>query len=121
MSWLLTALICIAVIEIVLRMPLARLADEARDVLHRSQHTLRSDAISDHWKEKVLLVYARKLFACTLQLAFIILAIGSLVVCLIWLADQLVAESAEFVLSWRGLLYSTLFATAYVKLRRSLA
>lgn len=119
MSWLLTALICAVLIEIVCRLPLASLAAEIREVARKSQHTVLSRAISDHWKEKALLVYAGRLLSCSLRLAMALAGIGAVLVSLTALFDYLGANCAELLLSWTGILYSTVVATAYFALRRS--
>ena len=67
------ALGSIAFIEVFLRLPVPRLMHALAENAKKAMQVIRSTAISDHWKEKVLPRYAGKIFARTLLISFYLL------------------------------------------------
>ena len=83
-------------------------------------HTVSSPHISDHWKEKVMLVYAKKSFTSTLRLAGIMLIFMALVLIPVFAVDhfKLTNQSVFLLLSTaKGLTVSTVLAISYFWLR----
>jgi hypothetical protein len=124
MVYLAVALITIVAVELFMRMPLARLARELATVLHKVTRVITSRAISDHWKEKVLLRYAGGIALITLKIGAIIGAIGLAVFVLCLLADMLpgvAPSSIEVFASWSGIGLATVVSTIYYLARSRLA
>ena len=69
MTWILTTVLCVILVEIVFRIPLPAVISEMRIVSRKALHTLGAKSVSDHWKEKVMLSYAGSLFTSTMKLA----------------------------------------------------
>lgn len=59
--------------ELLLCLPLRTYAQHISKLLQRIFKTLRSSRISDHWKEQVMLVYARRLLRYSLVLPVLLL------------------------------------------------
>ncbi|KAA9132661.1 sulfotransferase [Marinihelvus fidelis] len=89
---------CIAAVELFLRWPFIARIEAVNRVSHRVLDTVRSERISDHWKEQVLPRYAGRILLASLQLA------GLLV---LWLA----AVSAVYVLVAAAISRDWAFAT----------
>lgn len=116
----LLAVLCIVVVEIALRLPLAAIAARAQATATKALRTMRAPGVSDHWKERVMLAYAATMLGCTLRLAAMLALIFG-VVGLLALGFEMVAPGfGEFLLGLTGLALSLVFATAYVSLRRRL-
>lgn len=120
MTWLLTAILCVMLIELMMRLPLPAAVSGISTVSAKALHVLTARGISDHWKEKVLLAYARNLFIATLKLAGLLLMVAAVALGLILVFDGLGTGTGEFIGSVPGLLYSTAVATGYFLLRRRL-
>lgn len=59
--------------ELFLRLPLLSTVGHLQKLTHRIFKTIGSPRISDHWKERVLLIYARQLLSYSLALLILIL------------------------------------------------
>jgi len=120
MTWLLTAVLCIVVVEIVVRLPFKNVFSQISRAVQKSLRIVKSKTISDHWKEKVMLAYAGSLFAATMALAGLMLAVGAVVFFLIGAFDYFGTETGEFIVSWVGIVYSVVVATVYVRVRMNI-
>jgi hypothetical protein len=118
MNWLLTTGLCVLLIEIVVRLPLGAVLSRINLVSRKALHTLSARSISDHWKEKVLLAYAGVLFVSTMKLAGYLLAVGSVALFLIFVAERLGATVQDFLTSWVGIVFSLVVATLHVMARK---
>lgn len=106
-------------IEIVVRMPLATVGAEINAAVSKSLHTITSKSISDHWKEKVVLVYACRLLTATFKLTGLLLAIAAIALALIYAFDRFAGASVgSFIVTWIGILFSVLVATVYFAVRK---
>ena len=118
MAWILLFIGTIIVVECFIRSPLSRLALGLVDLLKKIMGVLRSSSISDHWKEKVLPVYAGRLFLNSISLFFwVVLALLPLVV-IAWLASMIEVPLYSLLSSLTGVAVSTLIAIGYVFLTR---
>jgi len=121
MMWLLTGATAVVFVEVVLALPIlprvAALAAIARQV----QRVVVSPRISDHWKQKTLVIYSRRLLQGTLSVAaLLLLATGLLAAWSLALAQSLDDGFVAFSLSPTGLACATAFALAYVCVRSRL-
>jgi hypothetical protein len=120
MNWLLASIICIILIEFVVRIPLPSVTSDINTVVRKALRILGAKSVSDHWKEKVILSYAATLFLSTLKLTGLLLAIGAVAVLLISTFDYFGAEVGNFLISWAGILFTIVMASAYFTIRKML-
>ena len=99
-------------------MPLATVISEIETVSRKALHTLAAKSVSDHWKEKVMLVYACSLFKSTMKLCGFLVTVGAVVALLMFGFDFFGAPIGDFILSWIGMLFSIVAATTYFTIRK---
>lgn len=117
MQWLLAALAGIAFVELLLRLPFFPTLGKFGRLLSRVSAVIRSERISDHWKEKVLPRYAFSMLRATLIVAAcLIAAFLPFMVCAA-IAQMIGVPFLAFSMSWLGIAFITLVALAYAKLR----
>ncbi|SON56849.1 hypothetical protein HDIA_3308 [Hartmannibacter diazotrophicus] len=120
MNWLLTAILCVLLVELAVRLPLAGAVLGVSGASKRAARVLRAKAISDHWKEKAMGAYARATFASTLKLAGLLIVILAIAFALVLLFEQISSGFESFILGWWGIGFSLVFATLYFSLRKVL-
>ena len=54
MTWLLTTVLCVFLVEIFVRLPLPAVISRINVIGRKALRTLGAKSVSDHWKEKVL-------------------------------------------------------------------
>ena len=118
MNWVLSTVLCIILIEFVLRVPLPAILADISSVGRKAMHTLGAKSVSDHWKEKVMLAYASKLFLSTMKLAGYFVAFAIIATLIIFAFDYLGASVGDFIVSWPGILFSFVIATIYIMIRK---
>ena len=124
MSYLAVCLICIAAIELFIRLPFLKHVKRLTEVGRKSSWVLGSKRISDHWKEKVLQRYSRDMAVCSIALGFYLAIVLGVVTVLAIAYDTVVhpdTPALEYLMSVEGLLLATAFAFLYVFLRKRLA
>lgn len=118
MTWLLATLGLVLCVELLLRMPLATNLKKSASVAVKAGKVLRSKSISDHWKEKVLLIYSREIFRAALtSFAFLLLALTPLTV-IAWSADMAGLSLFNLLFSPLGIAGCTLIITVYLLSRK---
>ena len=120
MEYLIIAVVSVLAVELFLKLPVRQAVDDLWQVSKKASHTVMSPHISDHWKEKVMLVYARQAFTNTLKLAAIILISVALILLPVVIVDYLkLAEQPVLALlgTTKGLVASTVIAAGYFWLR----
>lgn len=119
MNGLVAVIGAVVFVELLMYLPVAAEARRLARVGARAQQVLRSSRISDHWKEKVLLRYARDLLRASLCLTVLIFSAAAP---LLVVAALLQWAGVTAALSWLsspvGLLICTLMGTAWGLLRR---
>jgi len=110
--------LCIILVEFAIRLPFPKIISEISEVARKAVHILVAKSVSDHWKEKVMLAYARCLLMSTVKLAGILIAVISLAFLLIFVFDYLGGEVGAFIISWGGILFTMLVATIYFSIRK---
>lgn len=103
------------------RVPFAKYIAALTGTSGRAIRIMRSKNISDHWKEIVLLRYARDTFIGTVKLGSLLIGCAMLLVVPALLLDRLVAPSPSVlnaIASMPGLLVMTMSSLIYVTLRR---
>ena len=81
----------------------------------KSLKVLRSERISDHWKEKIIPTYAWRLMKLALQILMIIMFIFAIFI----LVDVYLDGFIEITLSLSGLFISIIFVIIYSWVRRT--
>ena len=117
MTWILTTIFCIVLVEIVIRIPFLKVLLEINTISRKALFALGAKSVSDHWKEKVMLAYAGLLFSSTMKLAGFMIVIGVTAILLIFLFDFFGVTIVDFIVSWVGILFSLVVATVYFKIR----
>ena len=118
MNWILTLALCVVLIEFIVHIPFIDIFLEIFVVAQKALHIFGAKSVSDHWKEKVMLVYAGKLFVSTVKLATFLMLIGIFAIMLIFSVDYFGFEIGNFIVTWFGILYSIIIATIYLKIRK---
>jgi len=121
MTWILTAVLCIILVEVMVRAPLQSVISEISTVARKALHVLGAKSVSDHWKEKVILAYAGSLFMSTIKLAGLLVAIGAIAILLLSIFEYSGVRISDFITSWTGILFSLLVAMAYYTMRKFFA
>ena len=90
-------------------------------ILKKTKNVISSKHISDHWKERVIPHYARKLMANSLMVfLFILIAIGPIMLFNFIGSTIFHVHLLEFLVSFPGLIVSTSFAAGYFMVRKVL-
>lgn len=117
MEWVFAAVSGIVFVELFLRLSVA---EKAKNLLHTGKKVtsvIASKKISDHWKEKVVLQYALRMFLGTLQLAALLIISFLPILFLVWLDHLLNFSFLDFMQTITGILFTTVIAVVYAKLK----
>ncbi|HOP48065.1 MAG TPA: hypothetical protein PK874_10425 [Desulfobacteraceae bacterium] len=112
-SWFIIIICCIATVEILL---ISKLFLTVRDMVVVYQKIfliIRSNIISDHWKEKVLPAYARLIFRRSLSLVFTLIFIFSPFIAAVFITAPFNFNISTILSSPAGLIGTTFFAVLY--------
>lgn len=123
MIYLATLVVAVVAAELLLRLPWQRQLGDLALHARKAARVLLSHRISDTWKERVLLYYARRMLAASLGLAAVLLAVAVAVTGIPWLVDQLTGgegRAVAFLWSVDGLLLVTVAALLHVLARKRL-
>jgi hypothetical protein len=116
--WGLLVLGTIFVVESFLRLPFLSRVKSLKILLDKISWVLKSSSVSDHWKEKILPVYAWQLFTNSIVL-FALVFIGILpMILLATLAELFNIPLLPLISSLPGILASTVLAVIYIFVKR---
>lgn len=118
---LLSALLCLLLVEAALRLPFGRALSRAVRTGERARRVLASRRISEHWKEKAVGAYAGRLIGATLALAVMIAALAAGFLGGAIALEALKTGAFGLLLGWPGIVYCTAVAGAWVLVRRRAA
>ena len=118
MNWILTLPFCALLVELVMRLPFGTHLRRLQRSSSRAMHVVSAKAVSDHWKEKAMGAYARQTFLATAMVAALLVLVLGLAGILVIGIDQVSAGFQSFILSWAGIGFTLVAATAYVMLRK---
>jgi len=118
MTWVLTTILCIILVETMARLPFGAAISQIVWISRKATRTLGAKFVSDHWKEKVLLAYAVSLFLATIKLAGYLFIVGAIAFVLIFISDKYGAMVSDFLSHWPGILYSMIVASVYFAARK---
>lgn len=117
MNWFLTAILCVLLVELALRLPFASTISEVIRSIEKAFHVIRAKAVSDHWKEKALAAYAQITFFSSIKLAGLLVVLLTIAAGLVVALGQISGGFESFILGWRGISFSIVFASLYFKVR----
>lgn len=118
MNWVLAVVLCILTIEAAVRLPFVPLAARARGTAVKAIKVVRSEAASDHWKERVMLAYAGVMLGCTIRLSALLLTILAFAAVVVIAFNQVHDGFLQFLLNSLGFLFSMLVTIGYFAVRR---
>ena len=116
MIHLLLSLVCIASVEVLIKLDFLSHLDSMLKVTKKVTYVIPKSNISDHWKEKVIPAYALRIMKYSLQIFLILL----LIISLFFISDFFFNDFLAFTFSLIGIIESMVFAFGYVFLRKSL-
>ena len=114
MIHLILLLVCISSVEVFIRLNLLSHIDSISSVIKKVTWVIPNNNISDHWKEKVIPVYAFKIMKYSLQIILILL----LIMFLFFVTNLFCNNFLAFTFSLIGIIESMVFAFGYVHLKR---
>ena len=114
MNHFLLMLICIFSIEIFYFFNFSKRVISILSFSKKVTSVITSNKISDHWKEKVIPVYALRIMKYSLQILLILL----LIISLFFITDFFLTNFLAFALSLNGIIESMVFAFGYVYIRK---
>ncbi len=114
MIHLLLLLVCILSVEVFIRLNFLSLLDSILKVTKKVTYIIPHNNISDHWKEKVIPVYALSIMKYSLQILLILLFMLSFFV----IADFFINDFLLLTLSLIGIVESLVFAFGYIYIRK---
>ena len=120
MQWGFLAIATVAVIELLARLNVAAIARRLLDVVRNVARILKSDRISDHWKERVLPIYAGQILVVSLTLLGMLLLAMTPVIVFAVVGDWMGVAFFALLLDSRSIWVSIAIASAYLWLRRRL-
>lgn len=101
-------------VEIFLRTPLIGAAKRLLAITGKAKAVMMSRMISDHWKERVLLVYARQIAVLSLKLTCLLLALAVILGSIAFGFDLVLGgDFVEFIVGPLGLVVTTAASVAY--------
>lgn len=120
MQWAFLAIATIAVIELLARLNVAATTRRLLDIVRNVARILKSDHISDHWKERVLPIYAGQLLVASLTLLGMLLLAMTPVIVFAAVDPWTGVAFLTLLLDSRSIWVSLAIASAYLWLRRHL-
>jgi len=105
------------VTELFLRLPIIATVRRSSQLANKSATLIRTEKISDHWKERVLPAYAGAMFVQTLRLSVMIVIAFSPVVVALAVAPSLNVPLMGLLISIPGMALSFAVAAIYAFVR----
>jgi hypothetical protein len=119
-QWALLAIATIAAVELVLRLGIGDTIRRLLTVVRKVLRIMKSDTISDHWKERAMLAYSGQMLSASLMLlAMLLLAVAPFAI-LAAVGTWIDMPMLALLVSGTGVLVSIAIACAYLPLRRRL-
>lgn len=123
-SLVVIAAAAIIAVELLLFLPMGKSMARIVFAMRKAGFAIKSNNISDHWKEKVLLRYSCELASATGSLAVMISGIVIAVLVVTGLGDHLLlpsVSSLRALLDWPGIVAASIVAALYWALRKRIA
>ncbi len=104
--------------DLLFRLPLFKNLKNLDYLLRRILKILRSSRVSDHWKERVMLVYAFQLLRLSLALPVLLLTALSPLGVGLWVATESIDALIRLTFDWRILLGISVLSMLYFSVRK---
>ena len=116
MSHLALLIVCILSVEVFIRFNFLIVLDSLLKVIRKVVYIIFQDNISDHWKEKVIPIYALRIMKYSLQILLILF----LIIIVFAIASYFFNDLTGLTLSIIGIMESMIFAFGYAYTRKLL-
>jgi hypothetical protein len=116
MTHILILVFCILSVEIFIKSNFLFIFGISSTVIQKVVYVIFSRKISDHWKEKILPVYALRIMRYSLQILIILLFIITLFITVNYFYNNF----GNLMFSLIGIVESLVFSTGYLFLRKSI-
>ena len=116
MSHLALLMVCILSVEFFIRLNFLLVIDSLFKVIRKVIYVIFKKNISDHWKEKVIPIYALRIMKYSLQIFLILF----LIIIVFASASYFFNDLIRLTLSIFGIMESMIFAFGYAYIRKSL-
>lgn len=116
MNYLISFFIIIISLELFLKFKFITLIESIFKLNKKAFKLIMNKRISDHWKGKIIPEYSIGMA----KISIIMLLILSVITLLFVLAGFLFEEFSNFILSFKGIIYSMIFAFAYLYFKKLL-
>ncbi len=116
-------IICITAVELFTRAPLKETIADLLQYAKNSRRVISSNYISDHWKEKVLPAYSKKLAQSSFKIFFIFGIVLAVLLVLSKVLDYLFLSgesTIEYLSTMSGILFATIVSIGYYYVRTTL-
>lgn len=120
MAYISAVIVTVIVVELFCRLPLIGLVSQLTGTLRKASRVILSHSISDHWKEKVLLVYSRRIALTSIKIMMVLIGVVLVAVGISDFLDRVFALSdpvLELLVSWLGASLAALVSVLYLFLR----
>ena len=104
---------CVLSIELILKSNFKLILSSLIVISKKVMRVLKSEKISDSWKEKIIPFYAISMFKYSIKSFFII----TIIVSVFFLPSFLINDFIYFSMSLFGIIESIVFCVAYLKIR----
>lgn len=124
MSYLLIVLASVIAVELFVRLPVIDQVHQLFGTTQKAGHIIAAKAVSDHWKERVMLRYAREIMLSSVKLVVFMTGVLFLAVLPALLVQQFLDPTLSIEAlfsSWTAIGVSLIAATAYYFMRARLA
>ncbi|TQV79275.1 hypothetical protein [Denitrobaculum tricleocarpae] len=116
MNYLLVILASFIAVELFLRLPVIDQVHQLFGTTHKAGHVITARAVSDHWKERVMLRYAREIMLSSVKLVLFLTGVLMLAVLPAFLVQLFIDPSLSIEAlfsSWTAVGVSLVAATLY--------
>lgn len=118
MLWLLLAITTALIVELFFYLPVRRHVQQLINSSRKAVRIVSSNSISDHWKEKALLHYARQIFLFSIYLLLLLPIIFLPVLFADYIASILDRDFIAFLMTAPGVISSVVVAFIYIYIRK---
>lgn len=118
MIFIFTALAGVIASELLIRLPLMKTFNSVVSTLQKTVYVIRSSAISDHWKERVILSYSLTVLAGSLRMAFFSAVAVAPVAIIGILVSYSEKDFFDFLVRPEGIAFITAVSLGYILVRR---
>ena len=103
-----------AAAEVLIRLRFLTIISSSLIITKKAAYTITNSHMSDHWKEKVIPIYAIRLMKHSLHILFILTLLFSLA----WIMDFFARDFLDFLISVIGGVQGLAFGLIYIYLRK---